>query len=158
MDSKTKAQALADYLECDLEDVKAPADDNGRPYQTDIFRVSEGYSHDTEYLVFTEEEADEACAEAVENSLWAFNSDFLQRFLGLPEEAQEMLRVFQETKCEDANDTIRAMLGDDFDYFVEEAVSADGRAHFLAQYDSEEIEVTVGKGDKAVDLFIYRVN
>jgi hypothetical protein len=52
-------------------------------------------------------------------------------------------------KCESGNS---AMLGliQDHDAFVEDAISADGRGHFLSNYDGEEV--------KQGEYFIYRVN
>ena len=32
------------------------------------------------------------------------------RYMDLPSEAEEMIESFQRTKCEDANDTIRALI------------------------------------------------
>ena len=51
--------------------------------------------------------------------------------------------------CESCNEALLKLI-DDFDDFVEQAISADGRAHFLNSYDGEEIE----EGE----YFLYRVN
>ena len=40
------------------------------------------------------------------------------------------------------------------DSFVEAAISADGRGHFLARYDSEEREFNNGR----MTFYIYRIN
>jgi hypothetical protein len=47
--------------------------------------------------------------------------------------------AFQEAKCEDANETIAALITD-IDEFIEDAICADGRGHFLNGYDGEEYE------------------
>jgi hypothetical protein len=50
-----------------------------------------------------------------------------------------MITAFQGDKCEDANDTIAAMITD-MDEFIEDAICADGRGHFMNFYDGEEYE------------------
>jgi hypothetical protein len=59
----------------------------------------------------------------------------------------------QSKKCEGANDSILALIektDGGLDGFVEEAVSVDGRGHFLSGYDGEECEVG--------EFFAYRIN
>lgn len=90
-----------------------------------------------EFAVGTEADADKDCAEYIEDSAWAFTSSFLSRYTGLPE---EMFSAVQES-CESANDAIlicikRAEGG--LAGFIELAVDADGRGHFLASYDHEQ--------------------
>ena len=102
-----------------------------------------------EYLVLTDEEADKRAADYIKDSLWAFNSSFLASYCDMPE---EMFKAVQD-KCEGANDGIlqcveRADGG--LDGFVEEAISADGRGHFLNTYDGNE--------DEEGDYYIYRMN
>jgi hypothetical protein len=41
---------------------------------------------------------------------------------------------------------------DDLDHFIEDAIRADGRGHFLSRYNGEENEETVG----GVTYYIYR--
>src|SRR5262249_38857496 len=101
------------------------------------------------YLVLTDEEADKRATEDIEDSLWAFNAGFIIEHSDLPREAREMVAYFQEKKAEGANDTIRALIKD-LKEFVEDAISADGRGHFISHYDGEEHE--------AGDFFIYRIN
>ena len=40
------------------------------------------------------------------------------------------------------------------DEFIEDAISADGRGHFLSSYDSEEVEIDID--DET--YFAYRLN
>jgi len=136
-----KVKALAKYLDCDPEDIS-----EGYPSYGDFMTLEYGSE---EYLVLTDEEADEACKEYVKDSVWAFNASFIIQHSDLPWEAEEMIKGFQESKCEDANETILALITD-FDEFVEDAISADGRGHFLSGYDGDEVEDG--------DYFIYRVN
>jgi hypothetical protein len=102
-----------------------------------------------EYMVLTDEEADEKCAENIKESLWAFNASFIIQNSDLPMEAEEMIQTFQREKCEGANETIEAMIND-IDEFIEAAVSADGRGHFMNSYDGNE--------DESAGFYIYRVN
>lgn len=136
-----RVATLAEYLEeMDFFDgFKDGYDDN-------IF-----ISGNQEYMVLTDDEADEKAAEYIKDSLWAFNPSFIIEHSKLPYEAEEMIRGFQEAKCEDANETIEALI-DDIDEFIDAAVGADGRGHFLNTYDGEENSV-VGS-----DYFIYRLN
>lgn len=111
------------------------------------------------YLVLTDEEADDAAAEAVRNSLWAFNVDFLASHIPAlrDDRAAKAWQKMVGELCEDANPLVEAMLGSsqrDFDHFVEDAIRADGRGHFLSQYDGNECEEVVG----GVTYYIYQTN
>ena len=106
---------------------------------------------DDNYSVYTDEEADEAAKEYIKESVWAFNADFIINHSKLPYEAIEMVEGFQSAKYDDANDTILALI-DDFDEFVSDAISADGRGRFLSYYDGEENEEVVN----GETYFIYR--
>jgi hypothetical protein len=120
------------------------------------------------YLVLTDEEANDKCAEYIRESLWAFNTDFILSHCKLPLELEKAIRSFQEMECEGANDAMLALVEKcgDFDKFVEDAISADGRGHFLAGYDGNENEITVTMAktdtDKTSDntetFYIYRTN
>lgn len=108
-----------------------------------------------EYLVMTDEEADEACEEQISGSLWAFNASFIAAHTrnGLNRAAQEALAKAQAELCESANDLVEAMI-EDMDHFIKDAIRGDGRGHFLSHYDGEENEVTVN----GTMYFIYRVD
>ena len=93
-----------------------------------------------DYLVLTDKEADERCREEIEEMVWAFTASFLSVHTGVD-------------KCEGNNDSYIAMIKD-FDHFVDDAISCDGRGHFLAGYDHEENHI---KFDE-VDYYIYRRN
>lgn len=118
----------------------------------EVLEVEEYYTNiDDDYLICTDEEADEKAAEYIKESVWAFNADFIVDHSNLPYEAIDMIKHFQSTKCEDANETILALITD-FDDFVSDAISADGRGHFLSTYDGEENEETVN----GETYYIYR--
>jgi hypothetical protein len=100
------------------------------------------------YLVYTNEEADEAVREEIEQLVWAFNPSFLSAHTRVSEEA---IKKIQEM-CESANEPLTAMIKD-FDTFVEDAVSCDGRGHFL-DVNLEENEITFN----GITYYIYGRN
>lgn len=107
-----------------------------------------------EYLVLTDEEADEAVSDRIKDDVWAFNASFILSECELPSELEEAISAFQADKCEGANDALLALVEKccegGMEAFAESAVSADGRGHFLSSYDGNEIE--------AGAFFIYRTN
>tara|TARA_R100000353_G_C6381367_1_gene162012 strand:- start:38 stop:511 length:474 start_codon:yes stop_codon:yes gene_type:complete len=110
---------------------------------------------DMDYLVYTDEEADEAVREYIEETVWAFTPSFLQAHTGV---SIDTIREMQEKLSEDANEAITAMIKD-FDDFVDDAIACDGRGHFLARYDSEENYASFSNEEgKNVTYFIYRVD
>ena len=121
--------------------------------------IDEYEENNGDYLVLTNSEADEKAAEYIKDSLWAFNASFLAGETGIDE---EVFKAIQDNgKCESNNNAIESCI-DDMESFVNAAISADGRGHFLAGYDFEENEETVsiyGEGDAAnATFYIYRVN
>jgi hypothetical protein len=140
MSTDNRIAALAKYLECDP----------GEIYDHGGWELEHGRAS---YLVLTDEEADQKAREYIEESVWAFNIDFLAGHIASSDgmsfdDAKEVVTALQP-RCEDANRPIRSLIRD-FDHFVEDAIRADGRAHFLATYDGEEVE--------AGEFFVYRVN
>ena len=135
-----KIKTLAKHLECDIDEIT-----EGRTFWN---RLTPLECDNQEYIVLTDREADEACRERIKESVWAFNANFLAGYCELPTEVFEALRV----KCGSSNEAILSLIekSGGLDGFVSEAVSSDGRSHFLAIYDGEEIE----EGD----YFIYRIN
>jgi len=108
------------------------------------------------YLVYTDEEADEAVREDIEEMVWAFNASFLQAHTGVDADAIEKIQEM----CEKANEPLKAIIKD-FDAFVEEAstplpekFTTTGRGHFLASYDHEENKITFN----GITYYIYRRN
>lgn len=120
-------------------------------------RVDTDISED--YLVLTDDEADEVAYDYIKDSVWAFNSDFIIDHTKLPYDAKDMIESYQRDRCEGANETILAMI-EDFDEFVEDAISADGRGHFISSYDGYENEETVTDLDtnNKETFYIYRLN
>ena len=117
-DYTTEAIVLASHLGVDIDE-------------------AESYIDDQDYLVLTDEQADDWVSEYIEQSVWAFTPSFLSAHTNVSEEA---IKKIQEL-YEGANDALAEMIKD-FDDFVDDAVACDGRGHFLAGYDGVEHEVT----------------
>jgi len=149
---ETKINALSSYLEVLPDDI-----DQGYNWYGEYPILECGSS---EYLVLTDEEADHACKLYIEEGLWAFNAWFIVQHSVLPyrDDTIELIQGYQEDKCEDANDTIKSLISD-MDEFVEDAISADGRGHFLNGYDGteEELEYEAEEGKK-LTFYIYQIN
>lgn len=133
-----QVMALAEFLGCDPEDIQ----EEGSYYT---------YGK-CEYRVLTDEEADEAAESYILDSLWAFNDWFLADMTDLPSAIFEAL----QPQCENANDAIFAVVAQTCGVkaFVEAAISADGRGHFLNFWDGSEDEIECD-GEW---YYIYRVN
>jgi hypothetical protein len=119
-----RQSALAAHLQCGVGDVTGEGDTwtHGR----------------SEWLVLSEEEADERCSEAVRESLWAFRTDFLRAHV-TNIDALEALDAMRGKVCERSNAIVLALVRD-LDALIQDAIAADGRGHFLAGYDGEECE------------------
>lgn len=133
-----KLHALAGFLDIDPDDISEQIYDN---CEFDAGGLGD-------YLVLTDEEAELRAVDSIRDSLWAFNADFLSGYTGLPACVFESM----QNQCEGANDAFIALIEStsDLESFAAEAISADGRGHFIASYDSDENE--------SGDYFIYRTN
>jgi|GEM_PF-2827257 len=114
-------------------------------------------------IAFSEEEADAAAREAIEDNLWAFNPEFVASHCTVK---VPHLGSIQRELGEDAGDVYRSLIKD-FDHFVKDAIAADGRGHFLSGYDGEErklkqcdwaSELREDIEDLDDDCLIYRIN
>ena len=105
-----------------------------------------------DYMVLTDEEADDKTYEEVENLLWAFNSDFLANMTGLDVAVFDTLSKLYE----DSQEAIKAIVENTctMDDLVNEAIAWDGRGHFLSTYDGNEIELSVD----GEDYYCYRID
>ena len=126
---KTKLQTIAEYLECDVDQIE----DDG------VFQLG-----DREYLVLTEKEAYENAENYIKDTIWAFSPWFLSKHTGINEDIFELL----QDKSEDSSEVITNSIKD-MDEFIADAISEDGIGHFIADYNGEEEELN--------DFFIYRV-
>ena len=116
-----------------------------------------------EYLVMDDGHAYAAAFHEISQLLWAFNTDFILDHLkddikygNDPVDLDELkagIDLVKEKLCEGANAIIHALI-DDLESFVDDAISADGRGHFISSYDGEEHEVTVD----GETYYIYRLS
>lgn len=111
-----------------------------------------------EYLVLTEEEAEEKAREEILETLCYFNNSFILKHsifwdsipYGAVKEYEEIIETIQE---KESSELIKVIIKD-IDYFIEEAIRWDGRGHFINSYDGEEIEQEF-EGEY---YYIYRIN
>jgi len=131
----TKVEALAQFLECDCDEVTANSDEEF------------SFGSREEYLVLTEEEADDKARDYILDSVWAFRPEFLAAHCDL--EPEDIETIQSNDKCE-GNNKILTKLINDVEHFVDDAIKCDGRGHFMSSYDDEEHEVG--------QFLIYRTN
>lgn len=127
--------------------------------QDEITETTYGtYEHGRcEYMVLTNAEAEVEAKKRILDDVWAFRASCLIRhvkgYAKLSQEQEktlvEAIEMLQDKLCENANPILSAMINN-IDIFVADAIDADGRGHFLASYDGEEVE--------AGEFFIYRIN
>jgi len=134
-----KTKALLQFIK--KEDNKTTINDIKKvEYSDNVFNVN-----GSNYLILTDEEADTKASEAIRELLWAFNANFIidnsEKLTNAEnyETLSTAISKMQADLCEDANELIFALI-DDFDEFVDKAIAADGRGHFLSGYDGEENE------------------
>ena len=135
-----KIAALVKHLGCETSEIRR-ANYSDSTYEHGI----------CEYLIYTDSEADKACKESILDSAWAFNTSFISDHMRAPLNG-EGIKAFAEMQnklCESANAIVLAVIRCP-KKFVKDAISADGRGHFLAGYDHNETE--------AGRYFIYRIN
>ena len=139
-----QVRALCAFLDCQPDELSK---ERYGHYDMPVF----SYGRE-EYAIASDTEANSAAFDYVKDSAWAFNASFILSECELPDELEEAIRAMQEKQCEGANDAILAMIEKctTLESFVESAISADGRGHFLSGYDGEENE----EGE----FFIYRTN
>lgn len=135
----TKLEALAKYLETVVDELTPSR------HTDDGSVVDYG---DQSWLVFTDDEADKWARCQILDSLWAFKSSFLSAHI--EDLGREAIELIQNKPHEDANPVFRKLIRD-LDHFVDDAISCDGRGHFLSGYNGEEIELDGG-------FFAYRQN
>lgn len=139
-----KIEALCKAIDCAPEDLSLERHDY---YGLEVYSLGQ-----QEYAIGGDSECDAAAYDAIEQSLWAFNASFILSECNLPMELEEAIQSMQKEKCEDCNEAIKAMIEGScgLEDFSSSALGADGRGHFLSQYDGNETE----EGD----FFIYRLN
>ena len=116
-----------------------------------------------EYLVMDDDRAYTTAYHEISQLLWAFNTDFILDHLkdeikygNDPVDLDELKAGVDLVKgklCEGANAIIHALI-EDLEEFVDDAIAADGRGHFISSYDGKEHEVTVD----GETYYIYRLS
>lgn len=106
------------------------------------------------FAIGTDDECDKACSDYIGESVWAFNPSFVISYTNIPSFLEDALGDYMSKNCENCNDDLRNEIVD-FEQFVSDAISADGRGHFLAGYDDEELELGIdSNGDY---IYAYRI-
>lgn len=148
---EAKCTALAEFLECSAQIIISPHHEN-------FFEV-----WGQEYLVLTEQEADDAIAQQIEeDELWLFYPDWIVKHTLLREGTQfedyehkailQAFTVIQEHLMEKCHPMLKGLIDATcgMPLFIEEAIAHNGRGHFLAPYDRDE--------KRQGDFCIYRMN
>jgi len=144
-----RMEALAKHLGITLEDGETWEDHIEEAVYPSYGGYFELTAEGNDYLVLTDEEADKAASDYIRDSLWAFNAEFLADNTGLPAEVFSMI---QAERSEDANPVFYTLVTKcgDIEELISDAISADGRGHYLGQYDGHECQ----EGE----FYIYRTN
>lgn len=156
MTNETKLDAeTAIAIVAAIEDVD-PADCDATERQSGGFDVRCGDRRYREYLVCTDTQATAEATDDMADSLWAFRSEFLSYYVPAlrNDRARAAFDRMRGTLCEDATELVRALVGDQLDELMCDAIAADGRGHFLASYDGAEREVN----HDGQTFYVYRRN
>lgn len=119
---------------------------NYEHYRLSVIELDDG----TEWAIaFNDKDADGAAYEYISNTIWAFDPTFLEQMTDVP---AEMFEAVQD-KCESINEALEilVMRTCGMDNFVDQAISWDGRGHFLSGYDGKEVELECG-------AYAYRID
>ena len=139
----TKEKALALYLDVDENEIEE------NTCGTYGIKGDGG-----EYLLLTDEEADEEAKKEIKESLWAFSAIFILNECNMENsnKVENSLIAMQNACCEGCNDFILALIEGScgLDKFVDDAIGFDGRGHFISEYNGEEV-------DAEGEYYIYRI-
>lgn len=132
----------------DIVDSRLPRDIEVKEY--DVYGLPVIVYDGKEYALGTEKQVAKAAYNAIMDSVWAFNADWLVRHMRRGMLSEEGVKQIQLASSESANEMFKNMLTNK-KQFVEDSIDADGRAHFLSTYDGEEYELSA-IGLEVVDL------
>lgn len=133
MKVRAKAESIKAYLEL-------PEDIDVRTNDDNIFDCD-----GEEWLVLTDTEAEDMVVEYVRELLWAFSHDFLARHCdAIAIIGKGHWEALAASECENMNSMVKRLLGSDLEHVISEAISEDGRGHFLASWDGEEVDLPGG--------------
>ncbi|GEM_PF-3836345 len=93
----------------------------------------------TNYLILTEEEANEEAQKHVWGLIHTFDIDFLMKYLG-KQMTKEKVSELMSKHCDNCL-LVMASLMPDYDLFAKEAIRKYGRAHFICFGDKTEYKV-----------------
>lgn len=147
-----EVKALYEWYRTEISDEITPYDVEVLDY--DLYGLTLVEIGGNEYAIGDDDQADDAALEYIKESLWAFNADFIAGEIG-NYDLKPAIEALSE-KCEGGNDGIMALIEafTTIEDFVQSAISADGRGHFISSYDGEENETEYNW----TDYYIYRVN
>jgi len=123
---------------------------NNEEFESELEPI-DGDNEFSNHIVLTDEEAYEKAKDYILESAWAFKPSWLSDFTGIHRAVFEAIQA--NDRCESNNEAILRLIGDD-EEFVDEAIAADGRGHFLNTYDGHEHEERVN----GQTFYIYRMN
>jgi len=129
---KDAVKELLKYENEELKDITEIREENDGVY------LDFGYKS---YLIMTDEEAQKKAENYIKDSLWAFNTEFI-KYHCKDDISYKVIKAIQE-QYEDGNEAVLSLI-EDIDEFIEDAISADGRGHFLSSYDGQETELKNG--------------
>lgn len=131
---------------CDIEDVEQE--------KYDMYGLQVFSNGNEEWAIGTEEEADQAVRQYIEDSVWTFRPEFIASHTrgGATNGIIKAIAALQESSG-DCNEDVKSLI-EDLDKFAEEAVSSDGRGTFLSPYDSFEVEIEID----GETFYCYRTN
>ena len=93
---------------------------------------------DQEYLVFTDDEADDFVKERITDDIWLFNASTIAQFIKII--PAPGIKAMQDALGNECATILVELIGDRMDEFIYECTSTDGRGHFISGYDGEEYE------------------
>lgn len=141
-----KHRAAAQIMDYEPDDVTP---ENYNYYGLTVFQAGR-----LEYAAGTEEEANKAVKEWIENAFYALNPELLAKHtkIGATKGMIKAIKALQED-YEEANEAIMSLIVN-FDDLVTDAINEDGRGRFLSPYDSEEKEIDID----GETFYAYRLN
>ena len=130
--------ALAEEFGCDESEIRIQSWDH---YGLSVYRVN-----GKDVAIGADAECDKACQDYIEQTAWAFKPKFILSACGLPIELSEAIGAYCQAECDSANDAMVALIKKTcgMDEFASQAISADGRGHFLSGWDGNEVELSNG--------------
>lgn len=112
--------------------------------------IKNEFNTSNDFLILDDDTRDEYAIEFIQESLWAFNSSWIQDFLkeGIELETDQIEKITGNL-YEDANEIIKNIT--DWKTMIHDACSIDGHGHFLSSYNGGEYEFSYD----GVDYYIY---